>query len=167
MGAGGAVLALAHWMAELDEITGAIIDEAMRLHRTVGPGLFESVYQQILVDSIQRRGLRVEQNIGIAFEYEGRVFRNGFRLDLFVQDIVIVELKAVERLAPVHSQQLLTYLRLMRLPVGLLINFGGATLREGLKRVVTGLAPQLSPSLRVNRQLIAAASSAPPREKLR
>jgi GxxExxY protein len=149
-------------MAELDEITGAIIDEAMRLHRTIGPGLFESVYQQILVDSIQRRGLKVEQNVGISFEYEGRLFRNGLRVDLLVEGLVVVELKAVEQLAAVHSQQLLTYLRLMRLPVGLLINFGGATLREGLKRVVNGLAPQSSPSLRVNKDLVASAS---PREE--
>jgi GxxExxY protein len=149
-------------MAELDEITGAIIDEAMRLHRTIGPGLFESVYQQILVDSIQRRGLRVEQNVGISFKYEGRLFRNGLRVDLLVEELVVVELKAVEQLAAVHSQQLLTYLRLMRLPVGLLLNFGGATLREGLKRVVNGLAPQSSPSLRVNQDLVVSAS---PREE--
>jgi iron complex transport system substrate-binding protein len=154
-------------MAELDEITGAIIDESMRLHRTIGPGLFESVYQQILVDSIQRRGLRVEQNIGVSFEYEGRLFRNGLRVDLLAEEFVVVELKAVERLAPVHGQQLLTYLRLMRLPVGLLINFGGATLREGLKRVVNGLAAQSSPSLRVNQKFIVPASSAPPREERR
>jgi iron complex transport system substrate-binding protein len=154
-------------VVELDQITGAIIDESMRLHRTVGPGLFESVYQQILVDSIQRRGLRVEQNVGIAFEYGGRLFRNGFRVDLLVEEAVIVELKAVERLAPVHSQQLLTYLRLMRLPVGLLINFGGATLREGPRRVVNELNPQSSPSLRVNQALMASASSAPPREEQR
>src|SRR3954471_5621377 len=137
-------------MVELDKVTGVIIDEAMRLHRTIGPGLFESVYQQILVDSIERRGLKVEQNVGISFEYEGRLFRNGLRVDLLVEGVVVVELKAVEQLAAVHSKQLLTYLRLMRLPVGLLINFGGATLREGLKRVVNGLAPQSSPSLRVN-----------------
>lgn len=149
-------------MAELDDVTGAIIDESMRLHRTIGPGLFESVYQQILVDSIQRRGMRVEQNVGISFEYEGRLFRNGFRVDLFVEDAVVVELKAVERLAPVHSQQLLTYLRLMRLPVGLLINFGGATLREGLKRAVNGLAPRSSPSLAVNQKLIVSESPEKP-----
>jgi iron complex transport system substrate-binding protein len=93
------------------------------------------------------------------------LFRNGFRVDLLVEEAVIVELKAVERLAPVHSQQLLTYLRLMRLPVGLLINFGGATLREGLRRVVNELNPQSSPSLRVNQALMASASSAPPREE--
>jgi GxxExxY protein len=94
LGAVGAILALPDRMAELDEVSGAIINESMRVHRTIGPGLFESVYQQILVDSIQRRGLRVEQNVGISFEYEGRLFRNGFRVDLLVEDIVIVELKS-------------------------------------------------------------------------
>ena len=137
-------------MHELDDITGAIIDEAIRIYKQLGPGLLESVYEVVLARSLERRGLLVERQKPIRFEFEGMIFEEGFRVDLLVEGIVLIELKSIECLAPVHGKQLLTYLRLMNLPVGLLINFGEPTLKEGLHRVVNNLAPSASPRLRVN-----------------
>jgi iron complex transport system substrate-binding protein len=137
-------------MRELDEITGAIIDSAVKLHRDLGPGLLESVYEVVLARMLERRGFQVERQKSIRFEYDGMVFEDGFRTDLLVDNRVVVELKSVEKLAPVHPKQLLTYIRLMDLPVGLLINFGGETLKEGLRRIVNNLSPSASPHLRVN-----------------
>ena len=124
----------------LDEITGAVVDAAVRIHVELGPGLLESVYEAVLGRALEKRGFRVARQRGIRFEYDGMVFEEGFRIDLLVEDRVVVELKSVEKLAPVHGKQLLTYLRLMDLPVGLLINFGAATLKEGLRRVVNNLS---------------------------
>ena len=137
-------------MRDLDDITEAIIDAAIRIHRDLGPGLLESVDQAVLARALEKRGLHVERQTAVRFEYDGLVFDEGFRADLLVDHDVIVELKSVERLAPVHGKQLLTYLRLMNKPVGLLINFGGNTLKEGLRRVVNDLPPSASPRLRVN-----------------
>lgn len=137
-------------MMELDDITGAIVDSAMKIHIDLGPGLLESVYEVVLAKALQKRGLQVERQKAIQFEYDGIVFEEGFRADLLIEGRVIVELKSVEKLAPVHSKQLLTYLRLMNLPVGFLINFGAATLKEGLHRVVNNLPSSASPRLRVN-----------------
>ncbi len=137
-------------MRELDEITGEIVDAALGIHRGLGPGLLESVYEVVLARELERRGLGVERQKPVTFEYEGMFFDEGFRVDLFVEGRVVVELKSVERLAPVHSKQLLTYLRLLDMPVGLLISFGAATLREGLHRVVNHLPASASPRLRVN-----------------
>ncbi len=138
-------------MKDLDEITGAIIDEALKIHKALGPGLLESVYETVLARALERRALLVERQKGVSFEYDGLTFNEGFRVDLLVEERVIVELKSVEKLASVHSKQTLTYLRLLNLPVGLLINFGAATLKEGLHRVVNHLDPSASPCLRVNR----------------
>ena len=140
-------------MKELDDITGAIIDEAMKIHQELGPGLLESVYEAVLARALERRGEHVERQKVVRFEYDGMIFEEGFRVDLIVDARVVVELKSVEMLAPVHSKQLLTYLRLMNLPVGLLINFGGATLKEGLHRIVNNLQPSASPRLRVNQSV--------------
>jgi GxxExxY protein len=96
------------------------------------------------------RGLTVERQKPVCFSYDGLVFENAFRVDLLIDERVVVEIKSVERLASVHGKQLLTYLRLMNLPVGLLINFGGITLKEGLRRIVNRLSPSASPRLRVN-----------------
>ena len=139
-------------MRQLDEITGAIVDTSLKIHRELGPGLLESVYETVLARALERRGLPVERQKVIRFEYDGLVFDEGLRLDLLVDGCVVVELKSVERLAPVHHKQVLTYLRLLQLPVGLLINFGGATLKEGLHRIVNQLPPSASPCLRVNQK---------------
>lgn len=128
-------------MAERDRLTGEIVDAALKLHRALGPGLLESVYEALLAKELERRGLHAARQTPISFEYDGLSFRDAFRVDLIVEARVIVELKSVERLAPVHSKQLLTYLRLMDLPVGLLINFGASTLKEGLHRIANSRAP--------------------------
>jgi len=141
---------MAEGMMELDDITGAIVDAAMKIHKELGPGLLESVYEAVLARALQRRGLHVERQKVVRFEYDGMVFEEGLRIDLLVEGRVVVELKSVEKLAPVHGKQVLTYLRLMNLSVGLLINFGGATLKEGLHRIVNNLPPSASPRLRVN-----------------
>ena len=134
----------------LDEITGSIVDAAIKLHQGLGPGLLESVYECLLAKELSRRGFRVERQKQISFDFDGLHFDEGFRADLLVEGRVVVELKSVETISPVHKKQLLTYLRLLHLPVGLLINFGSATLREGLHRIVNGLSPGESPQLRVN-----------------
>jgi iron complex transport system substrate-binding protein len=134
----------------LDDITGVIVDAAVNLHKALGPGLLESVYELVLTRDLQRRGLQVERQKPISFDYDGLSFSEAFRIDLLVENQVIVEIKSTERTAPVHAKQILTYLRLMKLPVGLLINFGAATLKDGLERVVNGLVPSASPRLRVN-----------------
>ncbi len=137
-------------MKELDDITGAIVDAALKIHMELGPGLLESVYEVVLARALERRGFRVERQKVIRFEYDGMVFEEGFRTDLLVEGCVVLELKSVEKLAPVHSKQVLSYLRLMHLQVGLLINFGAATLKEGLHRIVNNLPTSASPRLRVN-----------------
>jgi GxxExxY protein len=121
---------------DVDEVTGHVVDGALTVHRRIGPGLLESVYHTLLARELTSRGLRVERQKHVVFEYDGILFNEGLKLDLLVNDIVAVELKSVEAIAPVHVKQLLTYIRLLELPVGLLINFGGATLKEGLRRVV-------------------------------
>lgn len=126
---------------ELDEITGQIVDAAVKLHTKLGPGLLESVYELVLARELVRRGLNVERQVPVSFDFDGIHFDDGFRVDLLVQGSVIVELKSVEKLAPVHSKQVLTYLRLLNQPIGLLINFGGATLKEGLHRIVNNYVP--------------------------
>jgi iron complex transport system substrate-binding protein len=128
-------------MAGRDRLTGEIVDASLKLHRALGPGLLESVYEALLAKELERRGIRAARQTPVSFEYDGLSFQDAFRIDLLVESRVIVELKSVERLAPVHAKQLLTYLRLMDLPVGLLINFGAATLKEGLHRVVNSRIP--------------------------
>ena len=139
-------------MRELDDVTGAIVDASVRIHRDLGPGLFESVYEAILARALEERGLRVERQLPMRLEYEGVVFEEAFRVDLLVDSRVIVEIKSIEKLAPVHTKQLLTYLRIADLRAGLLVNFGSLLLRDGLRRVVNNLTPAVSPRLRVNRR---------------
>ncbi len=130
-----------HSREELLRITGAIVDSALTIHRDVGPGLMEIIYERLLMRLLQRRGFRVRKQCRVALEYDGVDFGEGFRIDLLVEDIVVVELKSVVRLEPVFGKQLLTYLRLLNLPVGLLINFGAPTLKEGLHRISNARAP--------------------------
>ena len=141
---------------ELDEITGQIVDAAYKLHLALGPGPLESVYEIVLARDLGRRGLKVERQKSLSFNYDGLHFSDCFKIDLIVESEVIVEIKSVESLAPQHAKQLLTYLRLSHLPVGFLMNFGTARLKDGLRRVVNGLAPSASPRLRVNQPGIAA-----------
>ncbi len=132
-------------MKEIDEITADILDVSLRLHRELGPGLLESVYETLLARRLAAMGYQVVAQQLISAEFEGVHFEAAFRADLIVDGRVPVEIKSVERLVPVHSKQLLTYLRLMKQPVGLLINFGNETLREGFKRIVNDYRPSASP----------------------
>jgi iron complex transport system substrate-binding protein len=121
---------------ELNDITAAVIEAAIRIHRGLGPGVFESVYETVLCALLERRGLHVERQRPVSFTFEGIQFDQGFRIDLLIENSVIVEVKALDRVAPVHRKQLLTYLRLTDLRVGLLLNFGADTMKEGITRVV-------------------------------
>lgn len=139
----------------IDEITGEVIDAAYKIHKSLGPGLLESVYEMVLARQLERRGLQVKCQEPVSFDLDDMHFKEGFRPDLLVAGVVVVEVKSVETLAPVHSKQVLTYLRLLNLPVGLLINFGSATLKEGLKRIVNNYEPppSASPRLPVKRNV--------------
>jgi iron complex transport system substrate-binding protein len=134
-------------MRDIDEISGEVLDVALRLHRDLEPRLLESVYEALLAARLQDAGLSAERQKAVAAEFETVRFEAAFRADLLVEDRLLVEVKSVERLLPVHSKQLLTYLRLMKQPVGLLINFGGATLKEGVRRIVNDYRPSASPDL--------------------
>lgn len=120
----------------VDDITGAILDASVKIHRELGPGLIESVYEALLARLLEARGFTVRRQHPVRFEFDGITIDHAFRADLLVENTVIVELKAAARLEPIFARQLLTYLRLARCPVGLVINFGGQTLHEGVKRVV-------------------------------
>ncbi len=122
-----------------NEIAKQIMDAAFLIHRTLGPGLLEIVYEIILAKKLSEMGLTVDRQVPVPIRFEGISFDEGFRADLIVEQKVIVELKSVERLQPVHSKQLLTYLRLTDMRLGLLINFGENLLKNGFKRVVNGL----------------------------
>jgi len=122
-----------------NEIAKIVVDTTFQIHKKLGPGLLESVYEIVLADALKKRGLKVERQMPVAIVFEGIKFDEGFRADLIVEDKVIVELKSVEKVMPVHKKQLLTYLRLADKRLGLLINFGAELIRDGISRVVNGL----------------------------
>lgn len=121
---------------ELNEISGRIIAGALKVLTAVGPGVLESVYQTCLLHELKKAGLSVQAQAALLVVYDGLHLDSGYRIDLLVEDIVIVELKCVEALLPIHKAQLLTYLRLANKPLGLLLNFNVVHLREGIKRVL-------------------------------
>ena len=133
-------------MIRENEITGIVIDCAIQIHRDLGPGLFEAVYEQLLAKSLSDRGLALVTQHPVTFDYAGVTYTNAFRVDLYVEQKVIVELKSVESLHPVHAKQLLTYMKLMNIPVGLLINFGEVLLKNGIRRVVHNYTIDEAPS---------------------
>lgn len=121
-----------------NEISQQIITTAIKIHRSLGPGLFESVYQRILEYELRKSGLHVVSEKSIPVAWDDIKFDEGFRSDLIVEEKVIIELKSVEKVLPVHKKQLLTYLRLSGLKLGLLINFGDKLLKDGITRIVNG-----------------------------
>ena len=131
-------------LKDIDRISGDVVDVAMRLHRELGPGLLESVYEAVLAARLRSMGYSVATQRAIDIEFEGVRVGCAFRIDLLIDERLLVEVKSVERLAPVHAKQLLTYLRLTGQPVGLLINFGGETLKEGIRRLVNNHNPSAS-----------------------
>jgi GxxExxY protein len=130
-----------------NELTGKVIRAAIEVHRVLGPGLLESVYEKCLAIELHRAHLHVRTEVAIPITYRGQaVTDEGFRVDLLVQDSLVVELKSVEYLQPVHAKQLLTYLRLGGFHIGLLINFHETQLARGIRRIIDGLGPRPDPS---------------------
>jgi GxxExxY protein len=128
-------------MSDLEGLAALAIECGFAIHRDLGPGLLESCYEVLLASTLARSGLAVERQRAVDIEYRGILVRDAFRADLLVEGRLIVEVKAIDRLAPVHSRQVLTYLRLLDLPLGLVMNFGGGTFHEGLKRVANNHRP--------------------------
>lgn len=137
---------------EIDEITEKIVHAAYKVHTGLGPGLLESVYETVMAYELSKIGFTVERQKVIPFEYDGLFFDEGLRVDLLVNGLVVVELKSVEKMAQDHYKQVLTYIRLLNLQVGLLINFGAPLLKEGLHRVVNQYKPSATSRLRVNQK---------------
>lgn len=121
---------------DVEELASIAVDCGFHLHKELGPGLLESAYEAIMADQLARRELHVLRQVPIPLRYGGVELPEGFRADLLIEGRLLVELKSVERLSPLHGKQVLTYLRLLDMPLGLLINFGGETFKEGMKRIV-------------------------------
>lgn len=126
-------------MHEINKLATLTVDAAFSVHKTLGPGLLESVYEAVLAHELKQRNLTVVRQQAIPVKYDGLEFLEGFRADLIVSDALIVELKSVEKISPVHKKQLLTYLRLSDKKLGLLINFGENLIKDGIFRIVNGL----------------------------
>ena len=120
----------------LENLARVAVDCGFKLHESLGPGLLESVYEACLCESLIRRGVSVERQKPIPIRFDGIILDEGFRVDLLLDGQLLVELKSTEAFVPVHAKQVLTYLRLMHLPLGLLMNFGAATFKEGVRRIV-------------------------------
>jgi len=121
---------------ELNEISGVVVNAAMKVHSTIGPGLLENAYEACLLHELKKRDVNVRSQVTLPIHYDGEVIDIGYRLDLLVEDKVIVELKAAEKLLPIHEAQLLSYLKLSNKRLGLLINFNVLHLKDGIKRMV-------------------------------
>jgi GxxExxY protein len=119
-----------------NEISGEVVDAAMKVHSALGPGLLESAYATCLRHELIKRGLRVRSEVPVPVVYDGIKLETGYKLDLLVEDTVVVELKALEALAPIHQAQIISYLKLAGKPIGLLINFHSLHLKDGIKRFV-------------------------------
>lgn len=129
-------------MKPIDLVSADVVDQSIRIHRAIGPGLLESVYETLLAASLERSGYRVERQKPIDIEFDGMRFGAAFRVDLLVDERLVIEIKSVEQLSRAHAKQLLTYLRLLEQPVGLLLNFARATMKEGIHRVVNNHRPE-------------------------
>ena len=123
---------------KVNQVSGNVVNAAMKVHSVLGPGLLESAYQVCLAHELRRRGLRVEAQVPLPVTFEGERLEAGYRIDLLVEGLVVVEIKCVEAIHPVHQAQLLSYLRLSGKNVGLLINFYVAHLKDGITRMVDG-----------------------------
>jgi iron complex transport system substrate-binding protein len=140
-------------LQDLEELARSAVDCGFKIHNELGPGLLESVYEALLAAKLMAAGVRVDRQMPIPIEYDGVILAEGFRADLVIEGRLIVEIKSVEQIAPVHSKQLLTYLRVTKQPLGLLMNFGAAIFRDGVKRIVNGHTNFASSRLRVHQKL--------------
>jgi GxxExxY protein len=131
---------------EINRISGMIVDAAMKVHTALGPGLLESAYEACLVHELRKAGLRVRTQVALPVVYDGVQLDVGYRIDLLVEELVVVEIKTVESLLPIHKAQLISYLKLSGRQLGLLINFNTVHLRDGIKRIVNRLDQNSSAS---------------------
>jgi GxxExxY protein len=122
-------------LARANELTAIVINAGLALHQEIGPGLLESVYEQVLADRLTTIGLQVDRQKPVSIVVDGRTYPEAFRYDLLVEDLLLIELKSIEKLGPIHGKQALTYIRLMNLPIGLVLNFGSETFKQGIRRI--------------------------------
>lgn len=128
---------------EIEALARAVVNIGFELHRDIGPGLLESAYEALMASVLGQAGYVVQRQVPVQMNYRGVVVDNAFKIDLLINNCLVVELKSIERLVPVHGKQLLTYLRLMRLPLGLLMNFGEGTFKSGLRRIANDYYGQI------------------------
>ena len=128
-------------MVDVDAISADVVDEAIRIHRELGPGLFEGVYETVLAAALERKGYRVDRQKPVDIVYDGMSFSGAYKVDILVEGVLVIEVKSVERLTGAHAKQLLTYLRLLKQPLGLLLNFSGETMKEGIRRLANNHRP--------------------------
>jgi len=121
-----------------NEIGTTVLDVAFDLHKKLGPGLLESVYEAVLAKLLAKKGLHIQRQVSIPIEYEGEHFDEGFRVDLFVEGKVIIELKSVEKITPAHKKQILTYLKLTNTKLGYILDFGAEVMKDGIFRIING-----------------------------
>lgn len=131
---------------DIEWLARTAIDCGFQIHDDIGPGLLETAYEAFLAATLAERGLRIEAQRPVPITYRGTTIRDAFRADLLVEGRLIIEVKSVTRLAPVHAKQLLTYLRLTNQPLGLLMNFGAAMFRDGLKRIINNRSNYVAPT---------------------
>lgn len=129
-------------MVAIDELSAAVISEAIAIHKEFGPGLFETVYESVLAGRLRKRGLKVERQVQVKAVFDGETYDPAFKIDILVEDRLVLEIKTVEQLGRAHAKQLLTYLRLLKQPVGLLLNFSDETMKDGIRRVVNDYRPE-------------------------
>lgn len=126
----------------IDEISAIVVDECISIHRELGPGLFENVYETVLAGRLEARGLKVARQVAVPLIFDNQAFEAAFKIDILVEDRLILENKSVEKLSKAHARQLLTYLRIFKQPVGLLLNFSEATMKDGIRRMVNDYKPE-------------------------
>lgn len=137
-------------MPDIEELSAIVVDAGLKLHRDLGPGLLESAYELILARVLISRGLKVDRQVPININYDGLQIDNAFRIDLLIEDQLIIEIKSTEQTLPVHMKQVITYLRLMDLSLGFVMNFGTPTFKEGVRRLVNQHPVLASSRLRAN-----------------
>ena len=137
---------------DVEELSAIVVDCGYKLHVEAGPGLLETVYEVVLAKMLSEQGLSVRRQVPVPIRLMGMTFEEGFRADIIVEDRLLIELKSVENLLAVHSKQVLTYLRMLKLPLGLLINFGSPTFKDGCKRIVNHHTDTQLSHLRLNQE---------------
>jgi GxxExxY protein len=135
---------------DIEDIASIVVDCGFKVHKGLGPGLLESAYQAVLIEMLRRRGLSFEEEKIIPIIFDDFVVDKGFRADIIVEGKLLIELKSVERLLPVHGKQVLTYLRLSNLPLGLLMNFGGEMFKDGIRRIANNYDDRKATALHIH-----------------